>query len=227
MMGDLNARTGTSSEYVEFSLDSVATDQYGIDDDVISYLNNAQELRNYGIQGERNSQDKTRNNFGNVLLQICRNNNLYICNGRLNSENTSAYTCIKGSVIDYLIANINSILLVNKFTVHEFSPLLSDVHCALSFAVTVHSHIYKTEKPVFNRIRWEADKKESFINNINRNKITELNLMLDNAKFRSLNINDIDNLATKVKLLFQESANVSFKRNSVVTKKVKNKPWFG
>lgn len=145
MMGDLNARTGTSLEYAEFSLDHVATEQYGIDDDVISYLNNAQELRNYGIECARKSKDNIRNNFGNKLLQICRNNNLYICNGRINGDITSAYTCIIGSVIGYLIANVDSVLLLNRFTVHDYSALLSDVHCALSFVVNVYSNYNKTE----------------------------------------------------------------------------------
>ena len=159
MMADLNARTGTSSEYAEFSLDHVATEQYGIDDDVVSYLNNAKKLRNHGIECARKSKDNIRNNFGNNLLQICGNNDLYICNGRINSDNTMAYTYIKGSFIDYWIANIDSLLLANKFTVHDYSPLLSDVHCALSFAVNVYSNYNKTEKTISNRIRWETDKK--------------------------------------------------------------------
>ena len=48
-----------------------------------------------------------RNNYGNKLLQLCCNNDLYICNGRLNGDLTGAYTCTKGSVKDYLIANID------------------------------------------------------------------------------------------------------------------------
>ena len=176
-------------------------------------------MRNHGIECAQKAKDNIRNNFGNKLLRICRNNNLYICNGRINSDITSAYTCIKGSVIDYLIANIDSVILANKFTVHDCSPLLSDVHCALSFVVNVYSSYNKTEKIISNRIRWETDKKDSFLNNINRNIINELNLLLDNVKSHSLNINEIDNLAIKVKLLFQESAKVTFKRNSVVPKK--------
>ena len=79
--GDLNARTSNSAEYLEIEVDSLSTEQYGIDDDVISYMNNVQELQNHKISLLRQSQDKIRNNYGNKLLQLCFNNNLYICNG--------------------------------------------------------------------------------------------------------------------------------------------------
>ena len=41
--------------------------------------------------------------------------------------------CTKGSVIDYLIAIIDGLLSVNNFMIHDFSPLCSNVHCAISF----------------------------------------------------------------------------------------------
>ena len=60
IMGDINARTGTCAEHTEFDLDQIATEQYGIDDDVINYLNNGQTLQNQGIKCIRNSQDKIK-----------------------------------------------------------------------------------------------------------------------------------------------------------------------
>ena len=43
IIGDLNARTSNSAEYLEIEIDSVSTAQYRIDDDVIRYMNNVQE----------------------------------------------------------------------------------------------------------------------------------------------------------------------------------------
>ena len=54
-----------------------------------------------------------------------------------NVDVSHVITCIKGSVIDYLIANINSLVRINNFIVHDFCPLLSDVHCALSFSINI------------------------------------------------------------------------------------------
>ena len=119
-MGDLNARIGTYIEHTEFNLDKIAIEQYGIDDDVINYLNNGQTLQNHAIKSVRMSQDKIKNNYGNKLLQICRNNNLYVCNGRVKGDEIGALTCVKGSVIDYLISTIDGILLVNNFVVHDY-----------------------------------------------------------------------------------------------------------
>ena len=50
IMGDINARTGTYTEHTELDLDQIATEQYGIDDDVINYLNSGQTLQNHGIK---------------------------------------------------------------------------------------------------------------------------------------------------------------------------------
>lgn len=211
-MGDLNARTGTSPEYTEHTLDQVASDQYGINDDVISYINNFQELQNHGFECERKSQDKNKNNFGYQLLKLCQNNNLYISNGRLNSEESSACTCIKGSVIDYLIGNINGMLLVNNFRVHYYSPLLSDVHCALSFSINVNFHVHKSEKCIYSDRKWEPERKDIFVNNINRHKLAELSLKLDNLKKSSLNKNEMESVVSTIKNIFQESAKCLLKQ---------------
>ena len=66
------------------------------------------------------------NYFGNKLLQICHNNNRHICDGRMDGDTTGAY-CIRGSVIDDLICNLDALLFVNNSFVHEYLPLLSDV----------------------------------------------------------------------------------------------------
>ena len=80
-MGDFNARTGTSPEFNVFDINHHTADQLGIDDGVINYLNNAHELNNHDIPQFRNSMDKVKNNFGNKLLELCKNNNIYVMDG--------------------------------------------------------------------------------------------------------------------------------------------------
>ena len=228
IMGDLNARTGTTPEYTEFDIDRVTFQQYGIDDDVMNYLNNGNELQTHKISRLRLSRDSVKNNFGNRLLQLCRNNNLYICNGRINGDTTGALTCIKGSVIDYLICNLDGLLFVNKFCVHEYSPLFSDVHCAISFNINVSRNISHNAPVASAHKKWEQNKKDSFINNIDTNMVNELNLILENSQNCSLNENQIDFFAQSVKNIFHKSVKSSFKKYTFVSKKVKNpKPWFG
>ena len=138
------------------------TETYGIDDDVINYLNNAQTLQNPGIKCIRKSHYKIKNNYGNKLLEICCNNNLYICNSRVKGDELGALTCVKGSVIDYLISTIEGILFVNNFVVHNYSPLFSDVHCAISFKITVCQNKTDDKAISFKQKQWEKSKKGHF-----------------------------------------------------------------
>ena len=54
-MGDLNARTGTTPEYTEFNIDHVTFQKYNIDNDVMNYLNNGNELQTHNISRVRTS----------------------------------------------------------------------------------------------------------------------------------------------------------------------------
>ena len=92
-------------------------------------------------------------------MEICRNNNLYICNGRVKGDEIGALMCVKGSVIDYLISTIEGILFVNNFVVHNYSPLFSDVHCAISFKITACQHKTDDKAIAFKQKQWEKSKK--------------------------------------------------------------------
>ena len=168
-------------------MDRETLQQYGIDDDVMNYLNNGNELQTHNISLSRASRDTVRNNFGNKLLQLCDNNNLHICNGRIDGDVTGALTCIRGSVIDYLICNLEGLLFLNNFYVHEYSPLFSDVHCPISFNINVSQNTSHNSPLRVIHKKWEPAKKDSFINNIDPNMVNELNLLLDNLQYLSLN----------------------------------------
>ena len=227
-MGDCNARTGTSPEFNIFDINQHTADQLGIDDDVINYLNNTHELNNHDIPQFRNSMDKVKNNFGNKLLELCKNNNLYICNGRFENDSTCAFTCTRGSVIDYLISNIDGFIMLNSFIVHKFSPLLSDVHCAISFTCKILLNRQQASEVQDKHKKWEQSKKAEFVNNVNRQKVNELNVQLKTLKRSQCTKIQLENIVTCVKKLFVNSAKISFKGRPVVSKKIKHSmPWFG
>ena len=222
VMGDLNARCGTAAEFNDFDLSHVTADCYGIDDRTISFINNAHELCTNGIPMVRKSADKTKNNFGNKLLQLCRNNNLYICNGRICPDSSSDSTCIKGSVIDYLIANISGLVKINNFTVHEFTPILSDIHCAISFSVNIKMVKKPIEDVQVRYQKWESTKRLEFINNLDRNHVQTILTKLHSQNF------DINTIVLYINNLFIKTAKNSFKKPIIVSTKVKrSKPWFG
>ena len=75
-MGDFNARTQTKKEYTD--TDDFTEQQFGYDN-VPDQFNNVQcLLSNYSLDHTRESKDKSSNNEGNLLLDICKSNDLFI-----------------------------------------------------------------------------------------------------------------------------------------------------
>ena len=226
--GDFNARTGTNFEFEDFDLSRAEANCYGIDEQTISFINNAHELCTNSIPTVRKSADKTKNSFGKKLLRLCKNNNLYICNGRVNPDVSHVITCIKGSVIDYLIANINSLVRINNFIVHDFCPLLSDVHCALSFSIYIRK--FKNQNKIIEVTykKWESAKRTEFVHNIDRNLVQAISTKLQSLPSGNFSKYDINSIASQVKRLFVNTAKATFKKPAIVSSKTKRtKPWFG
>lgn len=226
-MGDCNARVGAIPEYNHFNINHSTAEHLGIDDDVIRYLNNVNELSSHGIPLTRNSSDKSSNNFGHKLLQFCKNNNLYICNGRCENDRVGAFTTTRGSVIDYLISNLEGILQLESFTVYDYSPFLSDIHSALTFTFNMCIKNVDTAKNTKSHKIWESAKKEAFANNIDRNSVREIKQSLESIHSR-FNKKQLEDILQQIKTLFVNSAKRSFKKHTVISTKVRHtKPWFG
>ena len=85
LTGDMNARTGNLCDFV--TADSFIADLLDFDDETMLFFNEADMLSTIGINKHRVSLDTKTNNNGYKLIDICRNNNLYILNGRFGKEN--------------------------------------------------------------------------------------------------------------------------------------------
>ena len=124
LLGDFNARTSASDDYIEISKNDDAV--------VHEILENNDQLdvfTNFNIPLKRKSRDERKNNFGNQLLDMCKYNDLFICNGRMGDDkNTGEFTCKNVSVVDYVIGSSKFLTIVETFSVLEFSKLLSDAH---------------------------------------------------------------------------------------------------
>jgi hypothetical protein len=46
-----------------------------------------------------------KNPYGNLLLNLCRGNDLFIVNGRIGDNKVGNLTCRNASVVDYTICN--------------------------------------------------------------------------------------------------------------------------
>ena len=124
LCGDFNAHTLTL-------LDFCST----VDDDdqvtaEIPYTN----LLDYDIAVDRCNQDLTpdRNSYGRKMVEICKNNEVFIFNGRLGEDcgvykpNTTYHT-----TIDCFLGSPSVMQLVETLKILDFDPMLSDVHCGL------------------------------------------------------------------------------------------------
>lgn len=101
LTGDFNSRTSDKDDFIE--LDNISNHEYDLADPDLDCLSNIFELHNMRLLKIKKAFDKIKNNFGNLLLNFCRNNNMYLMNGRLEEKKI---TTIKSSVVDYCISSI-------------------------------------------------------------------------------------------------------------------------
>ena len=104
--GDVNARTGKLTDYVK--LDHYFSDMFDFDDEIANFINKTEMLENLNIPLTRSTTDTKTNNSGYWLIDLCKNNNLFIINGRVGKDKgfglkTFRYT----STIDYTICTAN------------------------------------------------------------------------------------------------------------------------
>lgn len=82
----------------------------------------------------RQVKDKTLNNFGIQLLDICKATDLRICNGRLDDDGAYTYYGPNGcSTIDYLLCRPCDFWRPNSFNIKDFT-VFSD-HAMLEFSI--------------------------------------------------------------------------------------------
>ena len=118
-MRDFNARTARELDHLE---DQGANDH--ITEDIYEHD---------GFNLPRNNKDTEKNNYGEELLELCKNYNVHVLNGRLDGDSKGEITCIANdgaSTVDYGIVNtrlfdkINSFENNSKGRIRPFSYLL-------------------------------------------------------------------------------------------------------
>jgi hypothetical protein len=159
--GDLNARIGLKPDYVEneylCNLDFMPDDY--VEDGILP----------------RNSQDKTINDEGKLLLNFCKLTGLRVCNGRVLDDKQGKYTCVKSagsSVVDYVLCKPELFSFFSKFQVLD--PNIWSDHCMINFTLgTIGCHqkeISETSKS-YEQLeyvyKWDKDKQITYENVLN------------------------------------------------------------
>ncbi|VDI65868.1 Hypothetical predicted protein [Mytilus galloprovincialis] len=212
LVGDFNSRTASD---IDFS--NIVNSKHDIvsDSDLCyDYSNTLQELNMLSI---RKSKDISKNTYGNALLDICKNNNLFILNGRVNGDKEGIFTCRSSSVVDYFICSFELLDHVVNMHVDTFSSLYSDVHCPLTlllkFKIEQNTDVTEAEN---NDVtsgsenikfkKWDNEKKQDFIENIDVNKIAELENELLFLHSSVMSQNSVNKLSEHINEILLESA---------------------
>ena len=89
---------------------------------------------------KRRNSHKSIDERGKEILELCKNFELSILNGRKNGDLVGHYTSFQwngNSVVDYLITSEKIAQLIPLFNAGHFIPWLSD-HCPLRFTLEFH-----------------------------------------------------------------------------------------
>lgn len=235
LLGDFNSHTGTLYDVVD------RHNTVGIDND-------AMHLQLYAIPARSSKDNHAPDNFGRRLIELCKNQDLFILNGRVGSDRGKGEVTTKtDSLIDYVISSHALSEVVLDLHVEPFDLLFSDVHCCvcidLPFSTRGDIHDVQVEPGIDNhntrgvehdprvRFNWDESKSDGFLNNIDQRKINELLIGLDNA---NVNVNDV---AQDILSMFVDAGTQTFgitepkTRRSVNVKSrngrlQKRQPWF-
>ena len=98
-------------------------------------------LNDSNIPLSRVSQDKTKNSHGDKLIELCRNSNIFIMNGRIATDKmVGKTTCQDKTVIDYAIGSPDILCASRDFNIGDFNPLCIVLKCKVPY------QLFLTEK---------------------------------------------------------------------------------
>jgi len=182
LVGDTNGRTGRLKDFTQ--TDNYLNEYLQIDAEAQAYLNKHALLENLPIPLERCSQDQRTNTHGIRLIELCRNNNLFILNGRLfKDRHLGSFTFRDKSTIDYVIASAECFEFITEFEITVTDSLFSDGHSGLSFQIQITKPAVETDDRTQKPIRplWKSDLQNSFVNNLDQDEINSLITLLQTS----------------------------------------------
>ena len=237
LLGDFNARSSSEQEFID--ADDFLAEHFGYDDTLNQFYNMSSLLTQYGFEYNRSSKDTVLNNEGKFLIDICKSNSLFIMNGRCGQDRgIGEFTFKNTSVIDYSIASARALQFVQNFNILELDCLFSDGHSLLTTYLNLKASDdrkkIKTSKNTKSNPKWNESEKQTFLLNIDKNKIQAINNRLcDLHQSNNVNTDDINKICADIGSIFVSAAEAtSGKSKSTSNKHISenskdSKPWFG
>lgn len=239
LMGDFNARTALIDDFLDLE-DSTSGNEL--------FENFTNFLDSLNLRKRFNSDHTKYDINGKGLINLCRNFNLCIVNGRCGSDrgvgNPTCYKAVNGTVIDYMLVSDCLIPHLTDFNIGLFDKTLSDFHCPLYLKLRClqenkTSDVSENNPPVHVQkhknlvTKWKNELKFDYQNSFSVNESESLSIEMDNfLNSSNLSQDNIDNLVLKVNTLFigaAKSVGLCKTPKDNVRKYSRifpNKPWF-
>ena len=199
LLGDLNSRTSTKTDFIEH--DRPIKHEYHIEADAPI---------------PRFSLDNGTNRFGDLLLDLCKSSSLRIVNGRLFNDKTvgkmTCYTHNGESVVDYLLTSFSNFSTINDFEIQNFNEYSN--HAPLYFGLKVYTNRAEELQQERTYYKWNDDLKGTFLNDMTRD-VHHLNRFISDGISKNC---DPDDIITVFSQFIADRANPHFEKHSKQTK---------
>ena len=217
ILGDLNARTGNSADYIQNDTSNYLPldDEYTLDINI----------------SPRNSQDTITDERGKHLLELCIGSQLRILNGRTIGDSCGYYTSHQyngSSTVDYGISSSTMLRDIVYFKIHPFIGTISD-HCMTSLAIRTNRVTNPTKTTKLTKMpqfyKWNNNSGDTFKSALSlppvQKLIDETNTLLN----QTTNNTTINNIVAKFTSILNMAAYLSLKLKRKKQKTDNNKPW--
>ena len=147
LCGDFNSRSSNLEDIVQ--ADAYLNDFYGNFELTNETFQTLQCFERNNISIIRENADRTVNAYGYKMAEFCKNNDIFILNGRIGQPGTtSKVTCKDRSTIDYVLMTPNCFDIVHSFFIDELSIFRL---ASSSFALFEYTMPYKGESNSKNK----------------------------------------------------------------------------
>ena len=163
--GDFNSRVGTRDECIVIN-DNVEQTAFFPDVDCNEeWLFTENDFLDNNLNIKRSNSDKTVNEYGLKLLDLCQTCDLAIMNGRAGSDKINGSTTFNGSqgesTIDFVLADNKIVHIFNDFSISE--PLLFSDHKAVNFGLKCKESDRAVEKEqIIHCTKWPQNNVENY-----------------------------------------------------------------
>ena len=221
LLGDLNARTGTESDFIPY--------------DSPNYIPSINELPYIGdgFPPARANQDGVLNDRGKDLLELCVSVRIRILNGRFPGDSMGYFTCHKhngSSAVDYGMVSEEILSNILYFHVHRQLSSFTD-HCQI--ALCLHKLKFKKSanetvslKPLPRSFKWNEDSAETFLASLCMpDSVTDVNHIMQTTFNET--VGGVEQAVSKLETVMIRAAERSLKSKRIKQKRRDDhKKWF-